>query len=84
MFYRRIWNIVGKYSILCCDTLVFGVEGDVSVVLSDKCVVRYTRVHGVLFNHRVRQESCIILGFALLARACPIQNITGRCQRTLL
>jgi hypothetical protein len=20
MFYRRIWNIVGKYSILCCDT----------------------------------------------------------------
>jgi hypothetical protein len=26
MFYRRIWNIVGKYSILCCDiitTLIF-------------------------------------------------------------
>jgi hypothetical protein len=21
VFYRRIWNIVGKYSILCCDTL---------------------------------------------------------------
>jgi hypothetical protein len=20
VFYRRIWNIVGKYSILCCDT----------------------------------------------------------------
>jgi hypothetical protein len=20
MFYRRIWSIVGKYSILCCDT----------------------------------------------------------------
>jgi hypothetical protein len=19
VFYRRIWNIVGKYSILCCD-----------------------------------------------------------------
>jgi hypothetical protein len=24
MFYRRIWNIVGKYSILCCDTQKFG------------------------------------------------------------
>jgi hypothetical protein len=21
VFYRRIWNIVGKYSILCCDTM---------------------------------------------------------------
>jgi hypothetical protein len=21
VFYRRIWNIVGKYSILCCDSL---------------------------------------------------------------
>jgi hypothetical protein len=21
VFYRRIWNIVGKYSILCCDTI---------------------------------------------------------------
>jgi hypothetical protein len=20
VFYRRIWNIVGKHSILCCDT----------------------------------------------------------------
>jgi hypothetical protein len=20
VFYRRIWNIVGKYSILCCDS----------------------------------------------------------------
>jgi hypothetical protein len=20
VFYRRIWNIVGKYSIMCCDT----------------------------------------------------------------
>jgi hypothetical protein len=25
VFYRRIWNIVGKYSILCCDSFtVFG------------------------------------------------------------
>jgi hypothetical protein len=23
MFYRRIWNIVGKYSILCYDTIHF-------------------------------------------------------------
>jgi hypothetical protein len=23
VFYRRIWNIVGKYSILCCDNLAF-------------------------------------------------------------
>jgi hypothetical protein len=23
VFYRRIWNIVGKYSILCCDRLHF-------------------------------------------------------------
>jgi hypothetical protein len=22
VFYRRIWNIVGKYSILCCDSYV--------------------------------------------------------------
>jgi hypothetical protein len=21
MFYRRIWSIVGKYSILCCDSI---------------------------------------------------------------
>jgi hypothetical protein len=21
VFYRRIWNIVGKYSILCCDSM---------------------------------------------------------------
>jgi hypothetical protein len=21
VFYRRIWNIVGKYSILCCDKM---------------------------------------------------------------
>jgi hypothetical protein len=24
VFYRRIWNIVGKYSILCCDTDLLG------------------------------------------------------------
>jgi hypothetical protein len=23
VFYRRIWNIVGKYSILCCDIGIF-------------------------------------------------------------
>jgi hypothetical protein len=22
VFYRRIWNIVGKYSILCCDNVI--------------------------------------------------------------
>jgi hypothetical protein len=22
VFYRRIWNIVGKYSILCCDKIL--------------------------------------------------------------
>jgi hypothetical protein len=24
MLYRRIWSIVGKYSILCCDTQKYG------------------------------------------------------------
>jgi hypothetical protein len=33
MFYRRIWNIVGKYSILCCDTQKSGTAvGDSKVV----------------------------------------------------
>jgi hypothetical protein len=27
VFYRRIWNIVGKYSILCCD---IGVDNSVA------------------------------------------------------
>jgi hypothetical protein len=26
VLYRRIWSIVGKYSILCCDTRPDGVE----------------------------------------------------------
>jgi hypothetical protein len=25
VFYRRIWNIVGKYSILCCDTRYYAI-----------------------------------------------------------
>jgi hypothetical protein len=33
VFYRRIWNIVGKYSILCCDTQKSGAAaGDSKVV----------------------------------------------------
>jgi hypothetical protein len=24
VFYRRIWNIVGKYSILCCNMQKYG------------------------------------------------------------
>jgi hypothetical protein len=33
MFYRRIWNIVGKYSILCCDTQKSGAAaGDYKAV----------------------------------------------------
>jgi hypothetical protein len=33
VFYRRIWSIVGKYSILCCDTQKSGAAvGDFKVV----------------------------------------------------
>jgi hypothetical protein len=28
VFYRRIWNIVGKYSILYCDTQKSGAAAD--------------------------------------------------------
>jgi hypothetical protein len=33
MFYRRIWNIVGKYSILCCDMQKFGAAAEDSKAL---------------------------------------------------
>jgi hypothetical protein len=51
VFYRRIWNIVGKYSILCCDSeaydqrtaQAFGAESlwlamyEFAVLLSQHC-----------------------------------------------
>jgi hypothetical protein len=37
VFYRRIWNIVGKYSILCCDMQKSGAAAGDSK--AEECVV---------------------------------------------
>jgi hypothetical protein len=47
VFYRRIWNIVGKYSILCCDTQKSGTTA------RDSKVVEYVviRIEEITVSH---------------------------------
>jgi hypothetical protein len=38
VFYRRIWNIVGKYSILCCDTQKSGAAAGDSKAVENRAI----------------------------------------------
>jgi hypothetical protein len=44
VFYRRIWSIVGKYSILCCDIHDEYLDGDEYLSMSYVLTMVYNRL----------------------------------------
>jgi hypothetical protein len=68
VFYRRIWNIVGKYSILCCDKF----KGLIPSILSPP-LPYLTSFHRVRAISRV-SSSCVY-------SQCTMRTTVGPCAK---
>jgi hypothetical protein len=75
MFYRRIWSIVGKYSILCCDTKVQWIMWRELNDLMAKNGVENTNFKGFMVDSALHAE---------LSMAMVIQRSPRRTESALV